>query len=318
MYAPSDTEAVVLELRSWIAGFVQKEYGTHVDPQDQQDLVQEGCLSLLIIVQKLAKKPPRFTSEDEYTFYVKAVVRNAVRDYIIKYRSRFEISLYKLRKHKRETGQELGEFMTDVGDEFAYLHDEAAEDPAAWETRQRRLSLLSEIRKSGRGMSDAERQETLARILREYRTHLVEELSWSAPTPVREPVVDPDTAIPPTATLPHQRTPLASGHTTDRPVPCRNRFCGVDLRSVRNPIINRGYGYCSKACRKEWPPIIVKLQAQYEMPIEIVLLVGLKLFKSKRRTAEILNMATSTMERLIGRFGIDTAKLTISPPGIEK
>lgn len=305
MYTPPPRDEVVVELRPWIVGFVQKEYGAHVDPQDQQDLVQEGCVSLLLIAAKLEEKAPRFPTRDQWTFYVKQVVRNAIRDYIIKYRSRFEISLYKLRKHKRETGQELGEFMTDVGDEYIYLQDEEAEQPDVWLRRQRRLSLLSEVRKSGRGMSAEERQKALAEVLKEYRTHLIEEGHWKPPVPPREPTVDLERVVAPAPTLPHQRAPLASPATpANRAVPCRNRFCGVDLRGTRNPIITRGFAYCSKACRKEWPPIIVRLQAQYEMPIETVLVVGLKMFKSKRRTAEILNMATSTMERLIERFDI--------------
>ena len=318
MYTPPDNDTVVLEIQPWITGFVLKEYG-HVDPHDRDDIAQEGCLSLLQIVQKLNSQPPRFVTKDEYLFYVKAVVRNAIRDYILKLRSRFDISLYKLRrelkcacpgrpKHHLEacTKKELGEFMTSIGDEFAVEQDEAAEDPTEWAVRQRRLSLLSGIHKSGRGMNVTECQSILGKVLQEYRRYLHDESRWNfqAPTPRSVPLT-PEAMRTPPANLPHARTPLVSGMPSkSRVVKCANRFCNTDLRLIKVPLVHRGFAYCSKTCRKEWPPIVVRLQSRYEVPIEVILEVSLKLFRSKRRTAEILDIAGSTMERLVTRFGI--------------
>ena len=319
LYVPPPRDEVVLELRPWISGFVLKEYGTHVDPNDQVDLVQEGCLSLLQIVAKLEEQAPRFNNKDEYLYYVKQVVRNSIRDYVLRMRSRFEISLYKLRRelrcdcphaprwHTAECSKPtLGAYMTGVGDDFAYTQDEESEDPGEWLTRQRRLSLLSAIRKNGRGMSLEDCQVALASVLKEYKKHLMDEDQWNfAPTAPRIAPLVVEQMEAPASPLPHQRTPLASPSLTpERVVKCANHFCEMDLRSVKVPVVYRGFGYCSKTCRKEWPPVVIKLQAQYEAPIAVILEVSLKLFRSKRRTAEILNMASSTMERLVFRFGI--------------
>lgn len=305
LFRPTDKNEIILELRPWINGFVLKEYN-HVDPSDQGDLAQEGCLRLIEIVNQLESKPARFPSKEEYVFYVKACVRHAIRDYILKLRSKFDISLYKLRRQLRENDQELGDFMTHVGDDYAHLSEEEAEDPTDWEKRQRRLSLLAGVRKSGRGMPQEESQQVLGEVLHEYKRHLVEEGRWNfQPAAPRLAALTPDQMQAPTASLPHARTPLGSvALPAQRVVPCQNRFCNTDLRSVKTPEVYRGYGYCSKSCRKEWPPFVIKLQVRYEAPIEVVLEVALKLFRSKRRTAEILNIPASTMERLVSRFGI--------------
>lgn len=320
LYHPPDRDTIILELKPWITGFVLKEYG-HVDPMDQEDIVQEGCLALIQIIGKLDGQAPRFRNAEEYTFYVKAVVRNSIRDYILRLRSKFDISLYKLRRQLRCecparpkyhlegcTKTELGNFMSSVGDEFAEAHgEEEAEDPHEWEKRQRRLSLLSNIRKSGRGMEPGECQEILGSVLEEYKQHLAEEGNWHfQPPAARIAALSPEQVQAPTTNLPHARTPVAStAISAQRVVKCANRFCATDLRTVKLPVVYRGYGYCSKSCRKEWPPVIIKLQAHYKAPIEVILEVALKLFRSKRRTAEILNIAGSTMERLVGRFGIE-------------
>lgn len=305
LFRPTDRNDIILELRPWITGFITKEYG-HVDPNDQSDLAQEGCLRLIEIVAALESKPARFASKEEYVFYVKACVRNSVRDYILKLRSKFDISLYKLRRQLRENDQELGDFMVAVGDDFAHLVEEEAEDPGEWNTRQRRLSLLSGIRKSGRGMDREECLKILGDVLVEYRRHLNEEGKWNfqAPPPRISSIKLADLQELP-SNLPHARTPVSSPDLgAARIVKCANHFCETDLRTVKVPVVFRGYGYCSKSCRKEWPPVVIKLQMQFEAPIEVILEVALKLFRSKRRTAEILNIATSTMDRLSGRYGI--------------
>jgi hypothetical protein len=305
LFRPTDRDEIILELRPWITGFITKEYG-HVDPNDQADLAQEGCLRLIEIVNALEKKPARFNNKEEYVFYVKACVRNSVRDYILKLRSKFDISLYKLRRQLRENEQELGDFMVAVGDDFAHLAEEEAEDPAEWQTRQQRLSLLSGIRKSGRGMDRDECLHILGEVMVEYKRHLTGEGRWSfqAPPPRLTSIKASDLRDLP-SNLPHARTPMISPVLgAARVVKCSNHFCETDLRTVKVPVAYRGYGYCSKSCRKEWPPVVIKLQSQFEAPIEVILEVALKLFRSKRRTAEILNIATSTMDRLAGRYGI--------------
>lgn len=306
-FVPGSGNDLVTELYPWIEGFVLKEYGTHVDAQDRQDLVQEGCMTLLSIADRIAKRPPRFHTKDEYVFYVKAVVRNAIRDYILRFRSRFDISLYKLRRHlhKHKMEQTLGSFMEDIGDGFAYLQETETEDPKEWITRQKRLSLLGAVRKGGVGMPIAECQKALGEVLAEYKEHLIQEGQWTHKPPSSRviPPVDPASTQALTPVLPHQRSPVFSS-VVNRPVKCSSKFCDKDLRFVPTPIVHRGYGYCSKTCRKEWPPVINKIQAQYEMPLEIILEIALKLFRSRRRAAEVLNIANSTMEKLVVRFGV--------------
>lgn len=304
MYRPIDRDHIILELRPWVNGFVTKEY-SHVDPSDQADLVQEGCLRLIEIVAKIESEEPRFAKKDEYVFYVKACVRNSIRDYILKLRSKFDISLYKLRRQLRENEQELGDFMSTVGEDFAHLVEEEAEDPTEWSTRQRRLSMLAALKKSGRGMEPAECLELLSNVIGEYRRHLIEEGRWDyTPAGSKTPTITPDKLKTPPLNLPQVRTPLSAGAVVPRTVKCASHFCDEDLRTVRTPVVYRGYGYCSKSCKKEWPPVIIRLQTQLEAPINVILEVALKLFRSKRRTGEILGIQTSTMERLVTRFEI--------------
>lgn len=173
-YKPNNRDEFILEEYKWIRGFVRKEYGDFVSASDQSDLRHEGVAALCQIYDKLAARPARFDSRDEFLFYVKAVVRNAVRDFVLRERSRFDISLFKLRRHLRENDLELGEFMIDIGDQYAYqaiISTDRDEEKAHFR-RQRRLSLLSEVEKSGRGMSLDECREVLKKVVVEYKKHL--------------------------------------------------------------------------------------------------------------------------------------------------
>lgn len=102
----------------------------------------------------------------------------------------------------------------------------------------------------------------------------------------RTPYVDPEESYPPKES-----------------VPCVNPFCQKPLNPDKMTI-SRGFGYCSKGCRKTWPPIINRLQVEYDAPIQVILSVALKLFRSKRRTAEILDISCMTMEKLTRKFHI--------------
>lgn len=186
-YILPDLSIIVNELQPWIKGFVQKEY-SYLDTDDQNDLVQEGCLNLIQIVNKIT---PNFKTKNDFHFYIKAAVRNAIRDYIYKLRSRFDISLYKLRRHLRQTDQTLSDFMENISQEYFYLseqpegnkwphlgrtgrigtigipHDfEWASDE---DSRQRRLSMLSQVEKSGRTMSLEECRKVLQEVIREVK-----------------------------------------------------------------------------------------------------------------------------------------------------
>ena len=166
-----DKESAVKELRPWIRGFIQKEY-SFLCKDDQEDLEQEGALHLIQIVGKLEGQT-RFKNKEEYLFYVKATVRNGVRDYALKEESRFGISLYKLRRHRKESGQGVGDFMTGVGEAYVRTKDEmeSIEDRLDSEIQSRRLSLLSQARKGGRELTLVECRALLFKIIQEYKSH---------------------------------------------------------------------------------------------------------------------------------------------------
>jgi hypothetical protein len=92
--------------------------------------------------------------------------------------------------------------------------------------------------------------------------------------------------------------------TSARIIQCASRFCDTELNSLRVVEFYRGYGYCSRTCRKDWPPVINKIQSLYKAPIEVVLFVSLKLFRSRRRVAEVLDIPATTLDKLYIRFDI--------------
>lgn len=159
-------EEIILELRPWVRGFVSKEYN-FLEHHDQEELEQEGCLSLLISVRKLVVRSPEFPCREEYVLYVKAMVRNAVRDCVLKLRSRFNISLFKLRRKLREQDTTLNEYMTIIGDEYGYITDvpESMEDQFERHGREELLAVLSPARKGCKGMSVEECRELLRSVI---------------------------------------------------------------------------------------------------------------------------------------------------------
>jgi len=101
-----------------------------------------------------------------------------------------------------------------------------------------------------------------------------------------------------------KRAPQPSNASSSKVISCSSRFCNTDLSSLKTIEIFRGYGYCSRSCRKEWPPIINKIQSIYKAPIEVILFVSLRLFRSKRRVAEVLDISATTLDNLYERFNI--------------
>lgn len=101
-----------------------------------------------------------------------------------------------------------------------------------------------------------------------------------------------------------KRAPHPPSHVEYRRVKCSNRFCSTLLNDLKAIEYYKGFGYCSKSCRKDWPPVINKIQSQYHIPIEVVLYVSLRLFRSKRRVAEVLDISATTLEKIYLRFGI--------------
>lgn len=172
LFQPKDRDKFLLELYPWVKGFVQKEYGRFLNPSDLSDLRHEGMIGLMIITDRLMKGEPRFL-EKEFMFYVKAVVRNAIRDYSLTNSARFGISLFKLRRHLKDSDQELGEFMGDIGISFA-SHSRSVhvpEEDTLENTRQTRLSLLSTLDKNGRDMPLDECRKILFDVVQEYKKH---------------------------------------------------------------------------------------------------------------------------------------------------
>lgn len=96
------------------------------------------------------------------------------------------------------------------------------------------------------------------------------------------------------------RTPLVLFEESKK-VSCSNQYCAADLSLVENVVYFRGYGYCSKECRKEWPPLILRIQSEYHAPIVMILQLAMKLFRSKAKVAEVLGISLSTLEKLLTR-----------------
>lgn len=293
-------------VRPWLRGFIHKEYGKHANVDDFDDLEQEGYTKLIELLTAMAKKPNRFQNEEEYYFYIKAVMRNAIRDYMLKFRSRFGISLFKLRREIKgnddQVGQQLGDLMHSIGEQFVAQSDLYTEDPTEYAIRQRRLSLLSIATKNCRDLDLAASQKLLLDVIEEYKK------TETITTPFE--ATGPKT-ISPNATVTEERRAFV----TRTPVPsdapakikkCASRFCENELRNLKTVVVDRGFGYCSKRCKKEWPPVINRIQANYgNTPIETILFISLKLFRSKRRAAEILEIASSTLEKLVERFNVE-------------
>lgn len=101
-----------------------------------------------------------------------------------------------------------------------------------------------------------------------------------------------------------KRSPQPAKQEGSRVIICASRFCDNELNSLKSVEIYRGYGYCSRSCRKDWPPIINKIQSIYKAPIEVVLYVSLRLFRSRRRVAEVLDISATTLDKLYARFEI--------------
>lgn len=304
-YAPPGKDETITKITPWLKGFIQKEYGTHANKDDFHDLEQEGYMSLLQLLKHMEGKPNRFNNEEEYYFYVKAVIRHAIRDYMLKFRSRFGISLFKLRRELKDNderpGQELGDFMHSISEEFAYLSDEQTEDPNEYATRQHRLSLLSRATKNCRDMDVEESKQLLLEVIEEYKRTEPVEAPFEAPLPPKlPPVIQPHR---PEGTF-VARTPVV-GAVRRTPKKCSSRFC-TNLLPDPPPVSDRGFPYCSKRCKKEWPPIINRIQSTYgNTPVEVILSISVKLFRSKRRAAEILDISTTTFEKLATRFRIE-------------
>lgn len=174
-FQPKDRDAFVMDLYPWVKGFVQKEYGRFLNPSDLSDLRHDGLIALMGITDKLMQGEPRFL-EKEFLFYVKAVVRNAIRDTSLTNSSRFDISLFKLRRHLKESEQELGEFMGDISTSYTN-HQSAVHVPEETQdeaSRQVRLSLLSSLERNGRDMTIEECRKILFDVVQEYKKHLDE------------------------------------------------------------------------------------------------------------------------------------------------
>lgn len=312
-YRPPAPEEIIEVLKPWLKGFIHKEYGTHTNPDDRADLEQEGYLSLLNFLQKINKHPPRFVSEEEFYLYVRAVVRNAIRDYILKFRSRFGISLFKLRKElkgeilnndndsKDKIEKRLGDFMNSVGEEYVYSSQPPEEDFIDYAIKQRRLDLLSQAR-NRQDLNLEQSRNLLFEIINEYKTTEQVKVPFEAPISPSLPLeYIPQSTDDDCNTNIILRTPIPGRRT---PKKCANRLCQNELKPTKT-IIERGFGYCSKRCKKLWPPIINRLQSSYNTPIEIILIISLKLFRSKKRAAEILEISTTTFDKLIRRFQIE-------------
>jgi len=305
-FIPPDKNTIVANINPWLKGFIHKEYGTHTNPDDRADLEQEGYVNLLNLLAKMDKQPPRFDSEEDFYFYIKAVIRNAIRDYILKFRSRFGISLFKLRrelKGKDETDNKiekrLGDFMNSVGEEYVYLTESPIEDSIEYSVRQRRLSLLSQAAHNCRDLAPEDAKKLLFDVIEEYKKTESVGVAFEPP----EPQEIPNTVNIPSITGQFfKRTPVPGRKTEKK---CASRFCDNDLHPSKI-ILEKGFGYCSKRCKKEWPPSINKIQSSYgNTPIEVILVISLKLFKSKRRAAEILDVSVTTFEKLSTKFSIE-------------
>lgn len=94
------------------------------------------------------------------------------------------------------------------------------------------------------------------------------------------------------------RTPLIDSAAPAGPVRCANQLCGVLLENKKS-LWHRGYSYCSVKCKKIWPPTVSRLQKQYKAPIALIVEVSMSLFKSKKRVSEVLDLSTTTLDKLL-------------------
>lgn len=291
------------KLQNWLSGFVRKEY-VHLPPQEIEDLVQVGCVKFIEIAKELHEKVKNSNttigSKNECVLYLKACARHAIRDYILRDRSRFNVSLFKLRKHLKKTNQELNEYMTEIERDYVF----SLSDIEDWETeeekttRQVRLDILSQVKKHGIGISVEQNRKTLKMVIDEYRSHLIKEnrLDWDLPKndtrkPIRHMAVK--------NVSPHVRTPVFSPDVTPRRAfICNSVFCKKNLSKVKTPVIFRGHVYCSNACKRECPPSVFRSQVQFEAPIHVIVQIATILYKSRKRVSEIVGIPISTLSRI--------------------
>lgn len=296
-------------LRSWLRGFIRKEYGAHVHSDDLLDFEQEGCAAIVNWITNSRTAFGKFKDVEEYYFYAKAVARNAIRDYDLKYFSRFNISLFKLRRELKKMAasdeyiknphrQRLGDYMHRLGVEYTDRVTGESSEVIEAAILQNRLDLLSHM--SDPNLTDVERKVILVHVICEYKR----ERGIRSPfprAPLQLVVVDGKPVV-------HKdRTPLP--HTAINRKVCANRLCGKELDSAATVISTPGFGYCSPECLKQWPPVVNRIQREFDTAIEIVLDISMKLFRSRRKAAEIIGISPATMAKLISRFAAHLKQL---------
>lgn len=294
-----------LAIKPWLKGFIRKEYGNHVHSDDLLDLEQEGFTSIVNWVTNSRTGFDRFHSVEEYFFYAKQIARNAIRDYTLKYNARFSISLFKLRRVLKQMAaeegyiknphrQRLGDYMHRLGSEYSdRINGEDPEVVAA--IREQRLDILSHM--SDPDITDSERRAILKHMVREFRREQDIRSPYSRPLPiiVSQPPV-----------LVGER--LAIPNPDVKPKLCTNRLCTLTL-NVETMIVSMGFGYCTAECLKSWPPVVNRIQREFDAPIDVVLAISMKLFRSRRKSAEVIGISPTTMSKLVSKFARQTEKL---------
>lgn len=308
-FVPPSVDDTLVTLKSWLRGFIRKEYGAHVHSDDLLDFEQEGCAAIVNWLTHSRTGFDKFRSVDDYYYYAKQIARNAIRDYDLKYFSKFNISLFKLRRVLKQMQaseeyirnphrQRLGDYMHRLGVEYTDRVTGESSEAIEAATLQNRLDLLSHM--SDVDLTDESRSIILHNVIREYkREHGIR--SPFPRAPLQLVVLDGRPVSH------HNRTPLP--HTAINRKVCANRLCEAELDSKTMVVSNPGFGYCSTECLKAWPPVVNRIQREFDTAIEVVLDISMKLFKSRRKAAEIIGISPATMAKLISRFAIHLKSL---------
>lgn len=307
MYGPQDVISTPYgdipwsQLYAWLVGFVRREY-SHVSSSDMEDLIQEGCIKIIEVVKDLqntngTRRTPALQSKQEYVLYIKACSRHAIRDYILKLRSRFGISLFKLRKQLKQSDQDLNEYMSGIGNEYlqAYIAQNES-DHAENEVRQYRLDLLSRIQNRGITDSLESNRQYLASVIHEYRNAIYGQ--ETSPKTRESPILRKISIRQKSS---HVRTPVYSEEISKekKEFHCNSVFCNRVLPNARTVIVYRGHAYCSNMCKRKSPPAVLRAQVQYNFPIVEIVRIAMILFRSRKRVAEIVGIPLSVLESIL-------------------
>jgi len=293
--APIDT--VIESMRTWLQGFVNKEY-SFLDKTDREDLIQDGYIRILEIYKTIDQQ--RFDTYEKYIYYLRACTRHAIRDAILRTRSRFKLSLHKLRQQLREKDG-LHEVMGSIEETFLqkkYPNNAFINDDIQELTKQHWLNILQDFFLVKKKKDIALLQKEFRRIIDEYKNYLIEENQWMPASETGQFNIDALQLQPCV-----RRTPVVR----ITPKKCANHLC-KKIVTQKNSVVSKNYVYCSKNCKNVWPPVFYKIQKTYNTPLDIVATLAIKLLKNRKKISEVLGVSILQANRLLKIYGKNIVK----------